>query len=181
MEEITQNSNSTSPNPSSTSSNKFWGWLLLIAIPVGILAYILMNKEVKAPTESVITKNEQQVEIPVIKEPSIKNGITSGSKVAMVYKDGSYSSVGNYMSPGGSEQVGLTLTLKDGVITDANFLPKAEEPQSLRFQNQFAAGYKELVIGKKINEVNLIKVSGSSLTPKGFNDAVAQIKAKATL
>jgi hypothetical protein len=85
------------------------------------------------------------------------------------------------MSPGGSETVDLSLTLKDGIITDANFLPKSERPMSLRFQNQFAAGYKELVIGKKINEVNLIKVSGSSLTPKGFNDAVAQIKAKATL
>jgi hypothetical protein len=140
-----------------------------------------MNKEVKAPTEAVTTKNEQQVEIPVIKEPSIKNSVTNGSQAAVVYKDGSYSSVGNYMSPGGSEQIDLTLTLKDGVITEANFLPKAERPMSLRFQNQFATGYKELVVGKKIDEVNLTKVSGSSLTPKGFNDAVAQIKVEATL
>ncbi|HRH32873.1 MAG TPA: FMN-binding protein [bacterium] len=181
MEETTQNSNSTSPNPGSTSSNKFWGWFLLIAIPVGILAYILMNKEVKAPTELVITKNEQQAEIPVTKEPTIENSVTNNSEVAVVYKDGSYSSVGNYMSPGGSETVDLSLTLKDGIITDANFLPNSERPMSLRFQNQFAAGYKELVVGKKISEVNLTKVSGSSLTPKGFNDAVAQIKAKATL
>ena len=35
---------------------------------------------------------------------------------------------------------------------------------------------KTLVVGKKITDVKLDKVSGSSLTPKGFNDALEQIK-----
>jgi hypothetical protein len=131
MEEITQNSNSTSPNPSSTSSNKFWGWLLLIAIPVGILAYILMNKEVKAPTESVITKNEQQAEIPVIKEPTIENSVTNNSEVAVVYKDGSYSSVGNYMSPGGSETVVLSTEPSFGATTSTGLSPSSDRSSTL--------------------------------------------------
>jgi hypothetical protein len=41
------------------------------------------------------------------------------------------------------------------------------------------ADYKQYVVGKKIDEVQLTKVSGSSLTPQGFNDALAKIKAEA--
>ena len=37
-------------NPeSSKASNKMWMWLVIIAIPVGILAYMLMNKPAVEP------------------------------------------------------------------------------------------------------------------------------------
>lgn len=55
----------------------------------------------------------------------------------------------------------------------------ATDPNSKRFQGEFADGYKAQVIGKPIAEVFLTKVSGSSLTPKGFNDAVEKIKSEA--
>jgi hypothetical protein len=34
-------------------------------------------------------------------------------------------------------------------------------------------------VGKNINDLKLTKIAGSSLTPMGFNDAVAKIKMKA--
>lgn len=52
---------------------------------------------------------------------------------------------------------------------------------SARFQDLFAQNYKPLVIGKNIDEVQLGKVSGSSLTPMGFNDALAKIKTQAQI
>lgn len=95
------------------------------------------------------------------------------------YKDGIYKVVGNYVSPGGPREIDVTLTLKDGVVTDSVFLGKATDPNSKRFQGEFAAGYKEFVIGKNIDEIAITKVSGSSLTPKGFKDALEKIKAEA--
>ncbi len=95
------------------------------------------------------------------------------------YKDGTYTSIGNYMSPGGEEQVGVVLTLKGGKIADITFTPKATRPNSVKFQGLFASGYKPLVLGKSIDDVQLDEVSGSSLTPKGFNDAIAKIKEQA--
>ncbi len=169
----------TTPDINPKSSNKFWMWLLVIAIPVGILAYIAMNRESKEVSpEPVAIKSEEQTipSTPSEITPSETPDVTTGQ----TYKDGTYTAVGEYMSPGGPEQIGLSLTVKNNVITDATFTPKAERPMSVRFQDMFAAGYKEFVVGKKLDEVNLTKVSGSSLTPKGFNDALAKIKAEAT-
>ncbi|MFA4872337.1 MAG: hypothetical protein WC659_00170 [Patescibacteria group bacterium] len=96
------------------------------------------------------------------------------------YKDGTYTAVGNYVSPGGPEEVGITLTLKDDTIVDTSFEMKAFRPKSIEMQTAFAENYKQFVVGKNIDEVNLSKVSSSSLTPKGFNDALEKIKQQAT-
>ncbi len=96
---------------------------------------------------------------------------------ALSHKDGTYTAVGNYLSPGGPEQVGVTLTLKDDVIVDSSFEIKAERPISKNMQTVFSENYKALVVGKDIDEVSLTKVSTSSLTPKGFNDALTKIGA----
>lgn len=95
------------------------------------------------------------------------------------YKDGVYDVVGNYVSPGGPREVGVTLTLTGGTITDASAKVMAEDATSVRFQTEFVDGFKPMVVGKSIDDVELTKVSGSSLTPKGFNDAVLKIKAEA--
>ena len=96
--------------------------------------------------------------------------------VTYLYKDGIYSSFGNYISPGGEEQIDVSVTLKDDVITDVSVKSLATRPTSVKMQGIFIANYKPLVIGKKIDDVVLDKVSGSSLTPLGFNNALESIK-----
>lgn len=97
------------------------------------------------------------------------------------YKDGTYTALGNYISPGGREEFSVSLTLKDGVVTDSSVNPGSPIPTSVQFQEQFANGYKQFVIGKSIADLKVGKVAGSSLTPVGFNDAVEKIKAQAAL
>ena len=95
------------------------------------------------------------------------------------YKNGTYSAIGNYGSPGGSETINVELTFSNDVITSANVISNATRPASINWQEAFISGYKPFVVGKKIDEVILTKVSGSSLTPKGFNEALAEIKVQA--
>lgn len=106
-------------------------------------------------------------------------GSMSKTPSSASYKDGTYMEIGEYMSPGGQEELDVTITLKDGVISDVQVISKAFRPNSVRFQGEFVANYKRQVLGKNIDEVNLTKVSGSSLAPKGFNDAVEKIKTEA--
>ena len=73
----------------------------------------------------------------------------------------------------------LCYKLKDGIITDATFQGNPQGKRAQQFQDLFASGYKELVVGKSINEVSLGVVNGSSLTSKGFMDAVQQIRTQA--
>jgi len=51
--------------------------------------------------------------------------------------------------------------------------------ESQHYQSRFLSGYKQYVVGKNISSVNLTNVSGSSLTPIGFDNALTQIKAQA--
>jgi uncharacterized protein with FMN-binding domain len=100
-------------------------------------------------------------------------------KSVSVYKNGTYSATGSYMSPGGMDQISVTLTLSNSIITNISVTPQAGDRLSQKFQTMFIAGYQQYVLGKNISTVNLSKVSGSSLTPQGFNDALTQIKAQA--
>lgn len=95
------------------------------------------------------------------------------------YKNGNYEVMGDYTSPGGAEQLEVKLTLTDGVISDITVIPQATRPTSKIKQADFAEHYKVMVLGKNIDEVMLTKVSGSSLSPKGFNDAIEKIKSQA--
>lgn len=95
------------------------------------------------------------------------------------YKDGTYRADGSYVSPAGAESVTIGVTLKGDTIVDATFEGHATNPTSRKLQGQFAAGYKQFVIGKKVDDVSLTVVNGASLAPKGFMDALAEVKAEA--
>ena len=115
-------------------------------------------------------------------EPGRKNkGTTQVTTQAhnLRYKDGIYSAVGDYISPGGAEKIGVTITLKGDIIEDAKAQSKAFRPNTIRYQGIFIENFRPLVIGKNLDEVKLDKVSASSLTPIGFNDALEKIKAQA--
>lgn len=123
----------------------------------------------------------RQKEVPaVVGIPNTMMGNTNSTgMMKSQYKNGSYEAIGNYTSPGGVEEIDVALTLTDGVINDITVTPKATRPTSKIKQADFAANYKVMVMGKSIDEVTLTKVSGSSLTPKGFNDALDKIKKQA--
>lgn len=99
---------------------------------------------------------------------------------ASVYKDGTYVGIGEYNSPAGAETLAVTMVLKDDKVDSVSIYPESENETSHRFQKNFAGDVINLVSGKAIDEIeDLGAVNGSSLTPKGFNDALAQIKAEA--
>jgi uncharacterized protein with FMN-binding domain len=95
------------------------------------------------------------------------------------YKDGTYEAMGSYRSPAGPEQIDISLTIKDNVVTDGHAVAQATAPKSVHFQGLFVSGFHDAVVGKNVNDLALDNVSGSSLTPRGFNDALAKIKAQA--
>jgi uncharacterized protein with FMN-binding domain len=104
---------------------------------------------------------------------------TTPKNYTSVYKDGTYTAIGSYMSPGGPDQISITLTLKNDVITAISATSMAGDGTSKRYQDMFISGYKQYVVGQNIANVNLMNVSGSSLTPIGFNDAISQIMSQA--
>ena len=95
---------------------------------------------------------------------------------AAAYSDGTYEATGKYISPGGRESIDVSVTVMNGKITDTTVTPNADSGEAEEYQQRFAANYKDMVVGKPIDEVSLTRVAGSSLTGIGFNDALEQIK-----
>lgn len=98
---------------------------------------------------------------------------------ASVYKDGTYSITVSYMSPGGYDQLGVSLVLKSDIITDGAVTDMAGDNRSARYQDGFISQYRQYVIGQPISGLSLSRVSGASLTTRAFNDALTQIKVQA--
>ncbi|MET1018317.1 MAG: FMN-binding protein [Leifsonia flava] len=96
------------------------------------------------------------------------------------YTDGEYTATGEYVSPGGPETVTVTLTLDGNAITDLEVTGSGHTPNAKKFQGEFIDGIDEIAVGQNIDELNVSKVAGSSLTSGGFNDAIEQIREDAS-
>jgi hypothetical protein len=103
-----------------------------------------------------------------------------GSSTGSTYTDGDYEATGNYISPNGKEEVDVSVTLSGDVITAVTVTPEATNPTAIQYQTQFADGIAEVVVGKDIDEIDVSRVAGSSLTSGGFNEAIEAIKADAS-
>lgn len=146
-------------------------------LPVIIVAAVVVIILVGAIAFSKVSEPKTVTPVVVNETPSAT--VTPEAMMAANYKDGEYKAEGMYTSPGGAESIDVTITLKDGVVEKATVVSNATRPISKKMQAAFIGGYKEQVIGKKLEELDLKKVSSSSLAPKGFNDAVEKIKAEA--
>ncbi|MEI6042458.1 MAG: hypothetical protein WCQ00_02740 [bacterium] len=103
-----------------------------------------------------------------------KKGVSTNN-----YKNGTYTADGTYGTPDGDVTIRVSLTIANNIITDSNVTSVSGDRTSVRYQEKFISGYKQYVIGKNIADLKLSKVSGSSLTPEGFNKALSSIKTQA--
>ena len=92
------------------------------------------------------------------------------------YQDGTYRAVGGYQSPNGPETIEVNLTIADGVISAVEVIPQPSNSTTDRYQGYFAGGIAAEVVGKSLDEAEVTRVAGSSLTGGGFAEALETIR-----
>lgn len=102
-----------------------------------------------------------------------------GSSSSGAYADGTYEATGQYAAPESVETVDVTLTIAGDTVTDVTVTGDPQAAESRRYQGEFIGGIKDEVVGKKLDEISVSKVAGSSLTSGGFMKAVDAIKSQA--
>jgi len=107
------------------------------------------------------------------------DGSGGGTDTSASYTDGTYTAEGSYISPAGEESVKVELTLDGDIVTAVTVTPEADDPQAKSFQEKFASGIADVVVGKDIDTLNVSRVAGSSLTSGGFAEALKAIKVDA--
>ncbi|MHA7262648.1 hypothetical protein ACX80W_05515 [Arthrobacter sp. TMN-37] len=118
---------------------------------------------------------------PTEAAPSTSGEAAGGAAAGQVYEDGEFTQVGSYVSPGGTEEIGVTLTLEKDVVTAVATEPMPSNPTAKLYQARFSGGIQEEIVGKKLDELKVDKVAGSSLTSGGFAEATDLIKSEARL
>ena len=104
---------------------------------------------------------------------------TTPAAATTSYTNGTYTAVGQYRAPDGQQAITVTLTVSGDVVTAATVTPGATGEDSGVWQAKFIKGVQAQVVGKKLASLHLTNVSGSSLTPIGFNAAVSDIQNQA--
>lgn len=95
------------------------------------------------------------------------------------YNDGTYTAEGSYQTPETVEQISVTLTLEEGIVSEVTVEGDPQAPETEQYQGAFIGGIAEEVVGVAIDDLEVSRVSGSSLTSGGFNAAVEDIKSQA--
>lgn len=150
----------------------------IIATLVVLVVVVLIVIGTKAIGSKDDTNNTASTQSSTSSESTGSSTDTADSK-AVAFEDGTYSATGSYISPGGSQQIEVSVTISNGTVTSTSATEKASDSESQSFQEDFISGYKAQVVGKSLDSIDLSRVSGSSLTSQGFNDAIEQIKDQA--
>ncbi len=149
--------------------------VILIATTLMIAGVVIVNNNQNQNSE------QSSVNTASSSDANKSSDTTAASSETGSYKAGEYSATGDYESPDGAQQIVIKLTIQsDGTITDTSASERADGRESAEYQERFISGYKSQVVGKDIDSLTLNSVSGSSLTPQGFNDALDKIREEAS-
>ncbi len=159
------------------------GILVLAIIAVAVMQFSKTDSNTETATDTKMVVTESVPATTAESNPATSDMVGSDESAmdASEYVDGTYEATGNYTSPAQEEEVDIVITLADGVVVDAEFVGKATNETSKKMQGLFSKGFTEEVVGKSINEIDLTVVNGSSLTPKGFMDALEKVKTEASV
>ena len=146
--------------------------VVLLVVAAGIVVAVSNNQDTTTTTSKDDTAQTETAQ-------TTGDGDANAAASTGDYKDGTYSATGSYRTPGGQESIDVEVTLAGGVISDASVTQNATGGEAEEYQDKFTAAYKSEVVGKKIDEVSLSRIAGSSLTPLGFNTALDTIKSEA--
>lgn len=162
--------------------------IISLIVVSGVVVYGFAQQRTQAvalSTPSVTTSTMSSIP-PAPTNPTGDHSSTPTTATPLVtttvrfkYKDGTYSGTGQYEAPDGLDQIGVSITLVNDVVTQATVTPMARRRTTAEFQQAFIEGYSPLVIGKSINTIHLDSVSGASLTTDGFMRALSAIQRQA--
>lgn len=113
---------------------------------------------------------------PAQTDPAPGTGSDDGSST---YVDGTYTAEGTYRTPETIEQVTVTVTLAGDVVTAVEVVGDPQTRETEQHQGEFIGGIADVVVGEDIDQLQVSRVAGSSLTSGGFNEALEAIKAEA--
>jgi flagellar basal body-associated protein FliL len=156
--------------------------LAVVLVVGGAAAFAKRGNPDAAATTTAVVKTATPTTTPstsTTDSAAADPNATTSNSAATTYKNGTYTTEASYGSPGGTQKIGVSITIAGDIVTDSTVTAEATDGEAQNYQQDFISAYKQLVVGKKIDTISLSRVSGSSLTSNGFNSALQAIEAQA--
>jgi hypothetical protein len=154
---------------------------IIIAVGVGALVFLSPH----TPAANTTSNNQvdirvEDVDTMVVPDATMEDTPPTDDTTTAepATSSNTFTTTTTYLTPARTEHaVGVTLTLTNGVVSDAavTFDNRPLGQYSNDNQARFADTYKTQVVGKPLAGISLSRVGGASLTSRAFNEAVAQI------
>ena len=132
----------------------------------------------KNDTDEVNLSEQEQI-IPT--DEAQVGTLASPSELESNYQDGSYFASARYLTPKRTEhKIEVRVDIENDIVIDAHITYDGEgpsTPSNVRFNDV----YKDSVIGVKINDIDVSRLGGASLTTDAFNQALGEIKKESSL
>jgi uncharacterized protein with FMN-binding domain len=155
---------------SQQNKTKIIGLIVVVLISTTATAGVVYLKNTNIP------KVASLLQTPAGGSNSASTNTTTTSS-STTYKDGTYTATGQFYTPEGSEQIGVTIALANNKVTSVSIDSSSIQSRtSYEYTALFADNISNIVVGKNINDASVSYVSGASLTPIGFDNALETIK-----
>lgn len=124
--------------------------------------------EITSPVTMVVEENEEiEKDEDVLTEENLD-----------IIPDGTHTTSITYFTPKRDEYLlDISITTENGVITDSN-IEYSQGAEADPNAQKFEAAYHAEIIGKKLDELDLSRVGGASLTTAAFNEAINKLLAE---
>jgi hypothetical protein len=161
--------------------------IAIVGIIIVALAgtYVFLKPSTLPNTETTPVTEEMRIddvieteEVGVTDETNPSADTTTTDSLSTAGLSGTYTANASYLTPARTEHVvAITITMENGLVTDSvvEFDGKTAGSYSNDNQNRFDQAYKSQVVGKRLEDINLARVGGASLTSNAYNEAVAKI------
>lgn len=166
------------PSYSDQTKTKLIVGVVVVALIGAVLLFTEHTKSQQNNAADMATTSQQTATQTTPSQTTTSTGSTPVSSTA-TFKDGTYTASSDYRVPPGIESIKVTLTVKNGQVTNSSIINSENDHTSVVFQQSFSHDYQAYVVGKSLSTLDLSVISGASDTTQGFNDAVAQIRNQA--
>lgn len=132
--------------------------------------------------ETATASDGEEVAVPtvpvtetVVEDTSVVESISSSSVEVIELTSSTINYDGEHGRNNGRDQLTVTVSLEDGMITDVSLSQTAGHGESRRYQSAFASAIKSQVIGKTLAQATVGRVGGASNTSDAWNKALSTL------
>ena len=161
------------------------GAVVSAVILIGLLFFVLGSEDASiSSTQSVSTAESQaqQIDTDASASEALQETDTTDEQstaTSSVFVDGAYSASTVYASPGGNDGIGVEIVLANNQIQSLDIIREESNNTSVRWVDRFVAEVFTAVEGQDLDEADVDKLGGASLTQAAFNDLLDDIRSQA--